>query len=72
MSVSTRIRRAGYPIRHTFNEFVDRYRVLYPGLVLSNITDFKSAAKKIGNRVLGDKRDWQIGHTKVFLKVGVM
>ena len=31
MMETIRIRRAGYPIRHTFNEFVDRYRFLISG-----------------------------------------
>uniref|UniRef100_A0A803Y5B8 Myosin VIIA n=1 Tax=Meleagris gallopavo TaxID=9103 RepID=A0A803Y5B8_MELGA len=54
MMETIRIRRAGYPIRYTFVEFVDRYRVLMPG---------GEAA------VLGKDDDWQIGKTKIFLKV---
>lgn len=64
-----RIRRAGYPIRHTFLEFVERYRVLQPGLKMSEITDAKYTAKMLCNKVLGDTHDWQIGRSKVFLKV---
>lgn len=63
-----RIRRAGYPIRHSFEEFVERYRVLIPGLTLSDVKDFKYTSKMICNRVM-EGHDWQIGHTKVFLKV---
>ena len=63
-----RIRRAGYPIRHTFEEFVERYRVLIPGLTLSDVKDFKYTSKMICNRVM-EGHDWQIGYTKVFLKV---
>ncbi len=67
-----RIRRAGYPIRHTFAEFVDRYRVLIPGLMMSDIHDFKSTSKRICSKVFrGESHDWQIGYTKVFIKVRI-
>uniref|UniRef100_A0A8C7D0J9 Myosin VIIA n=1 Tax=Oncorhynchus kisutch TaxID=8019 RepID=A0A8C7D0J9_ONCKI len=59
MMETIRIRRAGYPIRYTFGEFVDRYRVLmchsFPG--------------KIVEAVLGRDDDWEIGKTKIFLKL---
>lgn len=64
----TRIRRAGYPIRHTFKEFVERYYVLQPGMVVSQVPDMKLAAKTLCTKVLGS-HDWQIGNTKVFIKV---
>lgn len=32
MMETIRIRRAGYPIRHGFKEFVERYRFLIPGI----------------------------------------
>uniref|UniRef100_A0A8C3IXX5 Myosin VIIA n=1 Tax=Chrysemys picta bellii TaxID=8478 RepID=A0A8C3IXX5_CHRPI len=58
MMETIRIRRAGYPIRYSFVEFVDRYRVLMPGV-----------KPRIAEVVLGKDDDWQIGKTKIFLKV---
>ncbi|XP_033099934.1 myosin-VIIa-like [Anneissia japonica] len=61
------IRRAGYPIRHTFYEFVGRYRILGTGIKPANKENCKAASKKICNDMLG-AQDWQLGHQKVFLK----
>ena len=36
---------------------------------MQDITDFKQTSRRICARVLQDKRDWQIGYHKVFLKV---
>lgn len=68
MMETIRIRRAGYPIRHTFAEFVDRYRFLISGIEPSHkIGDCRSATARLCNAVLG-KADYQLGKSKVFLK----
>lgn len=67
MMETIRIRRAGYPIRHSFKEFVERYRFLISGVPPSHKTDCRSATSKICSSVLG-RSDYQLGHTKVFLK----
>ncbi|XP_028966812.1 myosin-VIIa [Galendromus occidentalis] len=67
MMETIRIRRAGYPIRHTFREFVERYRFLIPGVPPPHKVDCRQATAKILRAVLG-KSDFQIGKTKVFLK----
>ena len=63
-----RIRKAGYPIRHDYLNFVSRYRVLVPGLGPVRKLDLYHAAKAICTRVLGESGDFQLGKTKVFLK----
>uniref|UniRef100_A0A803Y2F3 Myosin VIIA n=1 Tax=Meleagris gallopavo TaxID=9103 RepID=A0A803Y2F3_MELGA len=65
MMETIRIRRAGYPIRYTFVEFVDRYRVLMPGVKPG---DLRGTCQRIAEAVLGKDDDWQIGKTKIFLK----
>ncbi|KPI94607.1 Myosin-VIIa [Papilio xuthus] len=67
MMETMRIRRAGYPIRHSFKEFVERYRFLISGVPPAHKTDCRAATAKICATVLG-KSDYQLGHTKVFLK----
>ncbi|KAF7490609.1 Myosin-VIIa [Sarcoptes scabiei] len=68
MMETIRIRRAGYPIRHTFAEFVERYRFLIPGVPpVHKLNDCRSITAKICSNVLF-KSDYQLGKTKVFLK----
>lgn len=70
MMETIRIRRAGYPIRHGFREFVERYRFLINGVPPAHRTDCRLATARICAAVLGSsgKCDYQLGHTKVFLK----
>ncbi|XP_019863708.1 PREDICTED: unconventional myosin-VIIa-like [Amphimedon queenslandica] len=67
MMETIRIRRAGYPIRHLFHHFIERYQYLVPQL-LNNYPERKAACKVICKRVLGESSDYQIGITKIFLK----
>lgn len=67
MMETIRIRRAGYPIRHGFREFVERYRFLINGIPPAHKTDCRHATARICSVVLG-RSDYQLGHTKVFLK----
>uniref|UniRef100_A0A8C3PG58 Myosin VIIA n=1 Tax=Chrysemys picta bellii TaxID=8478 RepID=A0A8C3PG58_CHRPI len=72
MMETIRIRRAGYPIRYSFVEFVDRYRVLMPGVkpAYKQVQgDLRGTCQRIAEVVLGKDDDWQIGKTKIFLKV---
>ena len=68
MMETIRIRKAGYPIRHTFSGFIDRYQYLVPQLLIK-YPDEKQACKVVCQQVLGSKSDFQIGVTKIFLKV---
>uniref|UniRef100_A0A0L8FWF9 Myosin-VIIa n=1 Tax=Octopus bimaculoides TaxID=37653 RepID=A0A0L8FWF9_OCTBM len=67
MMETIRIRRAGYPIRHLFKDFVDRYRVLASGILASHKENCREASYKILQIVLKNA-DYQLGKTKVFLK----
>ena len=66
------IRRAGYPIRHDFVQFVDRYRILWSEMTPEVVkgADAKTNSIKLAKHILGN-RDWQVGVTKVFIKVRV-
>lgn len=74
MMETIRIRRAGYPIRHTFADFVERYRVLcprYAGIPYARIGDMRRATSDICEKVFprgSPAADYQLGKTKVFLK----
>ena len=70
MMETIRIRRAGYPIRHTFSAFIDRYQYLIPQQI-SSFPDVKTASKHICKQILGEQSSYQIGLTKIFLKVHI-
>ncbi|XP_039985647.1 unconventional myosin-VIIa isoform X1 [Xiphias gladius] len=69
MMETIRIRKSGYPVRYTFNEFLDRYRVL----LKTSICDPKTKSKEkccesICETVLPREGGWKTGKTKMFLK----
>ncbi|XP_053723097.1 LOW QUALITY PROTEIN: unconventional myosin-VIIa [Synchiropus splendidus] len=69
MMETIRIRKSGYPVRYTFDEFLERYRVLLKTYRCDPKTE--SAAKcceSICTFVLHGKGDWKTGKTKIFLK----
>ncbi|KIH64464.1 myosin head [Ancylostoma duodenale] len=68
MMETIKIRRNGYPIRHDFEPFVRRYRVLVNGIGPLHRIDVRSAAEQICEQVLGSNSEFQLGKTKVFLK----
>ncbi|KAH3808644.1 hypothetical protein DPMN_137001, partial [Dreissena polymorpha] len=67
MMETIRIRRAGYPIRHSFYDFVDRYRILAEGIGPAHREECRAASMKICQKVLHGM-DFQLGRSKVFLK----
>ncbi|KAF7281466.1 hypothetical protein GWI33_004713 [Rhynchophorus ferrugineus] len=70
MMETAKIRQAGYPIRYTYVEFVDRFRYLGKGIPPSHKGDCKESTKKICNEVFNEGEDFQYGHSKLFLKHG--
>ncbi|KAK1786290.1 hypothetical protein P4O66_017991, partial [Electrophorus voltai] len=69
MLETIKIRKSGYPIRHRFTEFLERYRVL---LKTTDCDPNKESAADccdaICRAVIQDKNDWKIGKTKIFVK----
>uniref|UniRef100_A0A8D3DLE7 Myosin VIIBa n=1 Tax=Scophthalmus maximus TaxID=52904 RepID=A0A8D3DLE7_SCOMX len=63
MMETIRIRKAGYPVRYTFDEFLERYRVL-----LKTSERKEKCCETICETVLTMEGDWKAGKTKIFLK----
>ncbi|GAA0170129.1 actin binding motor protein [Lithospermum erythrorhizon] len=64
-----RISMAGYPTRRPFYEFLDRFGILAPNVLVGS-TDEVTACKKLMEKV--GLEGYQIGKTKVFLRAGQM
>ncbi|KAK3569434.1 hypothetical protein QTP86_030061 [Hemibagrus guttatus] len=67
MLETVKIRRAGFPVRRTFSDFLHRYSVL---LRAKRITDGEDLRKCHDLLTVFDtsKKKWQLGKTKVFVK----
>lgn len=63
---TAKIRKAGFAIRHSYQDFVTRYRFLVKGI--TNKTDARTAAQKICNEALRSIPTFALGKTKIFLK----
>ncbi|XP_074767829.1 unconventional myosin-VIIb isoform X3 [Athene noctua] len=69
MMETIQIRKSGYPIRYSFEEFFERYRVLLPWSVREQLkNDARQSCIRISEAVLGKDESWQAGKTKIFLK----
>ena len=66
-SCNYRIRKAGFAIRYTFNEFVNRYHVIMKDLKLPRDSP-QEMAEAFAKAFLNDV-EWTIGHRMIFLKV---
>ncbi|KAK8861619.1 hypothetical protein IAR55_002442 [Kwoniella newhampshirensis] len=67
-----RIARLGYPNRHSFAEFRQRYEVLTPGVIPKGYMDGRKVAERIAEALDLDKQFYKIGATKIFFKAGVL
>ncbi|CAB1325889.1 unnamed protein product [Coregonus sp. 'balchen'] len=64
-----KIRKLGYPIRHTFKQFLQRYRVLLNTTVCDpKIESASACCNAICKAVITGQYDWKTGKTKIFLK----
>jgi myosin VIIa len=68
MMETAKIRKAGYPVRHIYYDFVERYRILLPGLNAAQRINCQEASKRICQQILHNHPNFEFGHTKVFLK----
>ncbi|XP_045051604.2 unconventional myosin-IXb isoform X4 [Desmodus rotundus] len=64
MLETVRIRRSGYSAKYTFQDFTEQFQVLLP----KNTTPCREVISALLEKMNVDKRNYQIGKTKVFLK----
>ncbi|KAF4532935.1 hypothetical protein B566_EDAN015647 [Ephemera danica] len=64
MLETVRIRQAGYNVRLTYDEFIQLYRILLPKGLVSSQSDVRDFLLTLNL----NRDNYQIGHTKVFLR----
>jgi myosin-7 len=72
MMETIRIRKAGYPIRHSYQEALNRYRILAPEVPAAGTGNDKENSIALFSKVLGppstEAGGWQVGASKLFIK----
>ncbi|XP_036093884.1 unconventional myosin-VIIb isoform X3 [Rousettus aegyptiacus] len=69
MMETVHIRKAGFPLRYTFEQFALRFGVLLPSAIRLQLRDkFPQMTQCIAEMWLGTNKDWKVGKTKIFLK----
>ncbi|KAM3862134.1 LOW QUALITY PROTEIN: unconventional myosin-X [Diretmus argenteus] len=66
MLETVKIRRAGFPVRRTFEDFYSRYKMILKNKIHSD--DMKASCSELLTLHDQAKKEWQLGKTKVFLK----
>ncbi|KAM8787797.1 unconventional myosin-VIIb [Rhynchonycteris naso] len=69
MMETLHIRKSGFPLRYTFEQFSRRFCVLLPSAARLQLLDnFQEMTLHIAEMWLGRNKDWKMGKTKIFLK----
>ncbi|XP_016057170.1 PREDICTED: unconventional myosin-VIIb [Miniopterus natalensis] len=69
MMETVRIRKSGFPLRYTFQQFSQRFGLLLPSAARLPLRDkFRQMTLCIAERCLGTDKEWKMGKTKIFLK----
>ncbi|XP_072471842.1 LOW QUALITY PROTEIN: unconventional myosin-VIIb [Notamacropus eugenii] len=69
MLETVKIRKSGYSIRYTFEDFFQRYKILLPGATRVELQDKpRQATLRISENWVGKDENWKMGKTKIFLK----
>lgn len=66
MLETVRIRRLGFPVRRLFEDFLFRYRALTPGMDKSAPETEQASA--VMDKIDPTKKNWKVGHTKIFYR----
>uniref|UniRef100_A0A3Q2QN27 Myosin X n=1 Tax=Fundulus heteroclitus TaxID=8078 RepID=A0A3Q2QN27_FUNHE len=66
MLETVKIRRTGFPVRRSFQDFCSRYKVLMRGVL--DPDDHRGRCKQLLHLYDSSAADWQLGKTKVFLR----
>ncbi|XP_031680141.1 unconventional myosin-X [Oncorhynchus kisutch] len=67
MLETVKIRRAGFPVRRTFKDFISRYQIILQEKV-GGAGDDKKRSTDLLTKYDRAKKEWQLGKTKVFMK----